>query len=126
MKKLILLFVGLMLGQFAMAQAVVVLDLPDPCSGMGVEETISKDFDFGVYPNPADDAVMLSFSNTEAIGKVEVQVTDMKGVAVIRKQYYSSHNELRTEMELGQLAPGVYTISVKGKGVYSIKKLIIK
>ena len=126
MKKLLLLFVGIVLAQLAVSQTVVVLDLPDPCSGMGVEETVSKDFDFGVYPNPADDAVTLSFSNTEAIGKVEVQVTDMKGVAVIRKQYYSSYNELRTEMELDQLAPGVYTISVKGKGVYSIKKLIIK
>ena len=126
MKKLFLLFVGIVFAQFAMAQTIVVLDLPNPCSGTGVEESVTADFDFGVYPNPADDAVTLSFSSANPIGKVEVQVTDMRGVAVTRKQYYSAFTELRTELTLGKLAPGVYMISVRSKEAYSVKKLIIK
>ena len=126
MKKLFLIIVSLVLAQFAMAQTIVVLDLPDPCSGTGVEESVTTDFDFGVYPNPADNAVTLSFSSANPIGKVEVQVTDMRGVAIVKKHYYSAFTELRTEMSLGGLAPGVYTISVKSKEVYSVKKLIIK
>lgn len=126
MKKLLLLVFGLVLSQWAMAQTVVVLDLPDPCSGSGVEDLVQTTFDFNVYPNPADHAVTLSFSDVAPIGKVEVEVADMKGVVVTKEQYYSSFKELRTEMALDQLAPGVYTISVKGKEVYSIKKLIIK
>lgn len=126
MKKLLLLAVGWIIAQFAMAQTIVVLDLPNPCSGTGVEETVTKDFEFGVFPNPADDAVTLSFSSTAPIGKVEVRVADMKGVAVLQKQYYSSFKELRTEMSLGKLAPGVYTISVKGKETHSVKKLVVK
>lgn len=126
MKKLFLLFVGIVFAQFAMAQTIVVLDLPNPCSGIGVEESVTADFDFGVYPNPADDAVMLSFTSANPIGKVEVQVTDVRGVAVIRKQYYSAFTELRTEMTLGKLAPGVYMISVRSKEAYLVKKLIIK
>ena len=112
--------------QFAMAQTIVVLNVPDPCSETGVEESFTSDFDFGVFPNPADDAVTLSFSNADPIGKVEVQVTDMHGAVVIRKQYYSAFTELRTEMALGKLSPGVYTISARGKEIYSVKKLIIK
>lgn len=126
MKKLLLLFVGVVLAQFAMSQTIVVLNVPDPCSEIGVEEFVTPDFDFGVFPNPADDAVTLSFSGTNPIGKVEVQVTDMRGVVVTKKQYYSAFTELRTEMELGKIAPGVYTISARGKEFYSVKKLIIK
>ena len=58
MKKILLLSIGLILAQLAMAQTIVVLDLPNPCSGTGVEETVTKDFEFGVFPNPADDAVI--------------------------------------------------------------------
>ena len=126
MKKLILLFVGIVLAQFAMAQTVVVLELPNPCAQNSTDEVLLQGFDFNVYPNPADDAVTLSFSDVDPIGKLEVQVTDMKGVAVLRNQYYSDFNELRTEMALDKLAPGVYTISVRGKETYSVKKLIIK
>lgn len=126
MKKLFLLFVGIVFAQFVMGQTIVVLDVPDPCAQNGIEEPIQTTFDFNVYPNPADRAVTLSFSDTDPIGKVEVTVSDMKGVVVIRNQYYSDFNELRTEMSLDKLAPGVYTISVRGKETYSVKKLIVK
>lgn len=126
MKKLLFLFVGIFLAQFAIAQTIVVLNVPNPCSEIGVEEFVTPDFDFGVFPNPADDAVTLSFSNTDPIGKIEVQIADMRGAVVLREQYYSVFTELRTEMELGKLAPGVYTISARGKGTFSVKKLIIK
>ena len=126
MKKLFILFVGIVLAQFAMAQTIVVLDLPNPCSGTGVEESVTTEFDFGVFPNPADHSVTLSFSDSQPVGKLEVQVADMRGVVMLRKQYYSAFGELRTEMPLGGLAPGVYTISVRSKEAYSVKKLIIK
>ena len=126
MKKLFLLFVGVLLAHWAMAQTVVVLNLPEPCAQNGVEDVIHPTFDFNVYPNPADKAVTLSFSDADPIGKVEVLVSDMRGVAVIQKQYYSDFTELRTEMVLDKLAPGVYTISVRGKETHSVKKLVIK
>ena len=126
MKKYLLFVIGLVFAQYAAAQTIVVLDLPNPCAGTGVEETMTQDFEFGVFPNPADNAVTLSFSNAEPIGKVEVEVCDLKGVTVIREQYYSLYTELRTELMLGKLAPGVYAISVRGKEIYSVKKLIIK
>lgn len=126
MKKLFLLFVGVLLAHWAMAQTVVVLNLPEPCAQNGVEDVIQTTFDFNVYPNPADKAVTLSFSDSDPIGKVEVLVSDMRGATVIRKQYFSSFSELRTEMQLDELAPGVYTISVRGKETHSVKKLVIK
>ena len=109
-----------------MGQTIVVLELPNPCAQNSTEEVLSQGFDFDVFPNPADKSVTLSFSDTQPVGKLEVQVTDMKGVAVLRKQYYSAFTELRTEMSLDGLAPGVYVISVNGKEYHSMKKLIIK
>lgn len=126
MKKLLLLFVGVVLAHFAKAQTVVVLNVPDPCAQNGMEDVVQTTFDFNVYPNPADKVVTLSFSDVIPIGKVEVSVADMKGATLIRTQYYSDFNELRTDLSLDKLAPGVYTISVRGKESYSVKKLIIK
>lgn len=126
MRNLFLLLVGLMMAQLAAAQTIVVLELPNPCANNDVGEVVQTTFDFNVYPNPAENAVTLSFNDVDPIGKVEVEVADMKGVAVIKQQYYSSFTELRTQMTLDKLAPGVYTISVRGKEKYSVKKLIIK
>ena len=126
MKKLLLLFLGVVLAHFAKAQTVVVLNVPDPCAQNGMEDVVQTTFDFNVYPNPADKVVTLSFSDVIPIGKVEVSVADMKGATLIRTQYYSDFNELRTDLSLDKLAPGVYTISVRGKESYSVKKLIIK
>ena len=125
MKK-VLLLIALFTTQWAVGQTIVVLELPNPCAQNSTEEVLSQGFDFDVFPNPADKSVTLSFSDIQPVGKLEVQVTDMKGVAVLRNQYYSDFNELRTEMALDKLAPGVYTISVRGKETYSVKKLIIK
>lgn len=126
MRKALLLFLGLFMAQWALSQTIVVLELPEPCASNAIEESSITDFGFDVFPNPADRTVTLSFSNANPIGKVEVLVCDMKGVAISSKQYYSSFNEFRTEMDLGNIAPGVYTISVRGKDMYSVKKLIIK
>ena len=125
MKK-VLLLIALFMTQWAVGQTIVVLELPNPCAQNSTEEVLSQGFDFDVFPNPADKSVTLSFSDTQPVGKLEVQVTDMKGVAVLRKQYYSAFTELRTEMSLDGLAPGVYVISVNGKEYHSMKKLIIK
>ena len=126
MKKLLLLLAVILMSQFVMSQTVVVLNVPDPCAQNGVEEDVETTFDFNVYPNPADKTVTLSFSDVDPIGKVEVWVTDMRGVTVLQKRYYSAFTELRTEMTLANIAPGVYTIAVRGKETYSVKKLIIK
>lgn len=124
MKKTLLLFIGLMMAQWAASQTVVVLDLPNPCENNGVEDAVLSTFDFKVFPNPADASVTLSFSDIAPIGKVEVEVSDMRGVSVMRKQYYSSFSELRTVLRLEDLAPGVYSIAVRGKEVNMVKKLI--
>ena len=121
-----LLFITLFIAQWAMGQTIVVLDIPNPCSQNSTEEINSSNIDFNVFPNPADKSVTLSFSGTEPVGKLEVQVTDMRGIALIMKQYYSSFTELRTEMALDDLAPGVYVVSVRSKNCYVRKKLVIK
>ena len=121
-----LLFITLFIAQWAMGQTIVVLDIPNPCSQNSTEEFNSSNIDFNVFPNPADKSVTLSFSGTEPVGKLEVQVTDMRGIALIKKQYYSSFTELRTEMALDDLAPGVYVVSVRSKNCYVRKKLVIK
>ena len=121
-----LLFITLFIAQWAMGQTIVVLDIPNPCSQNSTEEFNSSNIDFNVFPNPADKSVTLSFSGTEPVGKLEVQVTDMRGIALIMIQYYSSFTELRTEMALDDLAPGVYVVSVRSKNCYVRKKLVIK
>jgi hypothetical protein len=129
MKKLFLLFVGIVLAQFAMAQTVMVLNLPDPCSGTGVEEWSSDEpmLVFDVFPNPTDDCVTISVSTrNNQIGKMTVEVSDLSGRLVLRKEYYSAHDKIQTLLETNVLEAGVYIITLRNTAGVISKKIIKK
>ena len=129
MKKILLLAIGLILAQLAMAQTVVVLDLPNPCSGTGVEEWKQQQSSllFEVYPNPADDCVTLSVSTSSAVlGKMQVEVADLTGRLLLRQEYYSSHDKIQTLLELSALDSGAYLVTVRNENGRSTKRIIKK
>lgn len=129
MRKFFLLAVGMLLAQFAMAQTIVVLDLPNPCSGTGVEEWKIEEpsLVFEVYPNPADDRVTLSVSTSNAIlGKMQVEVVDLTGRLLLKREYYSTHDRIQTLLELHVLDAGAYLITVRNEHGTSSKRIIKK
>lgn len=127
MKKLLLLFVGVLLAQFAMAQTVVVLDLPAPCSNIGVEEHLAPAvrISFEVFPNPVGDFALFSVeSQDNALGKISVELSDLSGRVVRKMEFYSAHNSLQSRFETHALETGVYIITLRCEAGVLNKKMI--
>lgn len=127
MKKTLLLFIGLMMAQWAASQTVVVLDLPDPCSGTGVEEwnDAASALSFDIYPNPTDDGVTLTVASPAgSLGKLAVEVADLRGRAVLKKEFYSAHERLQTLLELETLEAGMYVVTLRSAEGVATKKIV--
>ena len=129
MKNLLLLFAGILFAQFAMAQTIVVLDLPNPCSGTGVEEWFNEEpvLVFEVFPNPTDDYLTVSVTTQNSVlGKMTVEVFDLSGRLVLSKEYYSAHDKIQTLLETNVLEAGAYIITLRSAAGVISKKIIKK
>lgn len=129
MKKLFLLLAGVIFVQVMMAQTIVVLDLPNPCSGAEVEEWTSGEpmLVFEVFPNPADDCVTVSVATrNNELGKMTVEVADLTGRVLLKKEYYSAHDKIQTLFETGTLESGAYLITLRNSAGTVSKKIIKK
>lgn len=127
MKKLLLLFVGIVLAQFAMAQTVVVLDLPAPCSNIGVDEHLApaSRISFEVFPNPVEDYALFTVDDQDnVLGKIIVELSDMKGRVLRKMEFYSAHNTLQSRFETRTLETGIYIITLRCEAGVLNKKMI--
>lgn len=116
MKKLFLLFVGVLLSHWAVAQTVVVLDLPSPCSNIGVEEhdVSTSVISFEIFPNPVGDYAIFTVEvQDEVLGKISVELSDLRGRAIRKMEFYSTHNSLRSRFETNALEVGVYIVTLR-------------
>ena len=75
----------------------------DPVSS--VNSVVSKATRLSVFPNPANDSIHLK---SDAIGKVQVRITDMIGVEVIKKRINININ---STLDIEFLPVGFYTLS---------------
>lgn len=124
MKRLLLIISLMFTVMVAKSQTVMVLNLPDPCGGNLVEECVETTFIFSVFPNPADDKLTLQFSDAQPLGKLEITLSNVKGMILKKTQFYSSFEHLQTELNIKDLAPGVYILDAKGKETHSTKRII--
>ena len=87
---------------------------------IGVDEkTIDKN-DIVVYPNPSVSRIYL-FCNTE-INPTKVNIRDMQGKTVLSRDFNTSPMSIN----LNQLQPGFYTITILLENQQTINKKIIK
>jgi len=127
MKKLLLIIVGILLAQFAMAQTVVVLDLPAPCSNIGVDEHLApaSRILFEVFPNPVEDYALFTVDDQDnALGKISVELSDVKGRVLRKMEFYSAHNSLHSRFETHSLEAGVYIVTLRCEAGVLNKKMI--
>ena len=90
------------------------VDIQDTCSEVypvGTNELAVQQLSdqFKVYPNPAADAVNISWDNLN-IGRIEVTLSDIRGAVVYREDVFGSSKS--TTMPLSGIEPGVYLLSL--------------
>ena len=87
-------------------------------------EELQADLKTEVYPNPNNGRFTLKASAQNSVNW-QVQVTAMDG-KLIWQQTYAQRNQLNEEIQLPQLAPGLYLVQIKSGENVEVKKLVIE
>ena len=77
-------------------------------------------FDFQIYPNPANDLVHIFLP--DGGGKLSVELKDINGKTI----YLSSQIQPKSILDVSKLNRGVYFIKVNVGNKFKIKKLLVK
>ncbi len=80
---------------------------------------------FSVYPNPTENCAAISF-RTNAEEKYAVKVLDVFGRVVREESSRSVVGENTHQLNLSDVAKGVYTILLQKGGKTTVSKLILK
>ena len=104
---------------------IIYLDV-DTTGGIGIGE-----YQLGVngikslYPNPASDMAALEAIITEA-DYYSIEITDVAGTVLKNIELGNvGTGRLSQSIELGDLKPGMYFISLNGGGMKSVKRLVV-
>lgn len=121
LKLVILFFIGK-----AASQTVVTLALPDPCATTEVAEHIPKElsFDFSVYPNPAEDRIIIDMQSADKVGEIHIQLINLNGTVVMFERIFSDNTSCIKPIDISALPPGLYLIALY-RGTEKLNKKII-
>lgn len=86
-----------------------------PCRVAGVSEKT-----FSMYPNPANDLLFIQTENSE-INSLILEIKDLSGKVVL----VSEINEEVSEIDIHNIAPGIYITSLYNQNVNFVQKLVI-
>ena len=88
-------------------------------------QPVEKEFDFNVYPNPAENQVNISlFSNKESRMKVEIHTLEGKLMKVLADRIFQSGNNYLTFGE--KLKQGMYLVSVNSANYRKVEKVFVR
>jgi hypothetical protein len=90
-----------------------------PCEPMSVESDLNETIGFNIIPNPFHTTSTIMIDNNLSLEKLKLVIYDMPGhiVRQIKPAYY--------KVELSNLPPGIYLLSVEGINAKAVKKLIV-
>lgn len=94
-------------------------------SFVGITEQAINEIEFVLYPNPSDGIFTLTFSNTNS-ENISISVIDILGKEVFHLSDKSRSTEYNKQINLGNLAPGIYSIKLSIGNDYKTQKLIVQ
>jgi len=97
--------------------SLVVSVIFDALEGLGSPTPLT----FGLYPNPSNGLVNISFS--KAIHQADINVIDMQGRIVFSLNKTSSLGEA---LDLNHLNSGTYFVSISSDEGFAITKIVIQ
>ncbi|WP_338732335.1 reprolysin-like metallopeptidase [Mangrovimonas cancribranchiae] len=101
--------------------------LPNLLVNISIVENLSTDefnFEvFNVYPNPSQGSFTVQLSTMD---NVSLSMMDIRGRVVYNESFNNSNNTFIQQVNVGEIASGIYLLQVEAEGRKSTKKLIIK
>ncbi|MGP8217631.1 MAG: T9SS type A sorting domain-containing protein [Bacteroidia bacterium] len=90
---------------------------------LGIPNIQSSSIYVNVYPNPTLNEVFVKANNLST-GKVTLTISDITGRILLEKQTDNSASEYFTELNINQLATGIYMLGIKTTEQQIITKII--
>lgn len=81
--------------------------------------------DVTFYPNPTESRFSIAFNTVEK-GTIEIEVKDIQGKEILKKDYDHNGGEFKQELELIDVDPGMYIFNVKQNGKTFTHKLMVR
>jgi hypothetical protein len=81
---------------------------------------------FEVYPNPSTGRITISVAMEQATDLILLEVIDISGKVVLRKQFSQPTLVLNEQLQLDGLAKGSYTIQMQADGQKVSRKMILQ
>jgi hypothetical protein len=94
-----------------------------PGSGLGFKDLSIKRFNMTVYPNPVDDHVRVSFSNTYN-GPLTISIYGLDGRKIYQMLMTKSVDDFETDISTGFLHSGTYVIAVDYQNQLATAKIV--
>jgi hypothetical protein len=77
-----------------------------------------------IFPNPTDDVLNVYF--TSSLENLELKIFNQIGIEVAYKSITNYVDNTPVIFKLGSFSPGIYTLSVKTKNGFTIKKIVLQ
>jgi hypothetical protein len=105
--------------QFACQNADTITIVVDPCDG--IEQVLSQRY-LSIYPNPASDQLFITFDYP---GDYLVTITGSQGQQLL-KQALSQQSIEPQQIDISQIAPGIYVVYIATKDGTIVRKLVVR
>ena len=91
---------------------------------VGLESSLVLSDEFTIYPNPASHTANLKIDNNYS-GNVEIVVFSMNGQEIVKNSFKKVTRYYNHKLELNDILPGSYIITVKMGDKHLAKQLLI-
>lgn len=79
-----------------------------------------------IYPNPSEGRFTVNFLAQRPVDEVTISITNVTGQKVWEQRYDHKDKEFAKELDLSNMAKGVYIVEIKADNDRQIRKLILK
>lgn len=128
MRKAILIVMLATTANLLTGQTMVTLDLPNPCSSVGIENVSQKQsngLEVTVSPNPTNGKFTMYITCNEVIELTEFKLFNTQGVCLMIEEFYSGNKKCVKLIDVVKIPIGYYLLTVKRKNEKKTVKLII-
>jgi hypothetical protein len=85
---------------------------------------IADDAKFAIYPNPASSNLMVTLAGDENLTDVRVSIMNVQGQIVMEKMLTSISASEQVELDVQNIAPGMYNLSIQSETFNAVSSFV--
>ena len=89
-------------------------------------DEISNIKGLSLYPNPTDGRFNVVYTSHRPVENAVITVSNVTGHRILQQQYQNTGTEFMTEVDLSQMARGVYFVELRADDERVIRRVVVK